>query len=391
MKLWLAGLSIFVFTHWSSTASLIAAEPYLEKVDVFPPKMNGIAVYRIPGIVITERGTVLAYCEARKNSKSDWGEIEVHLRRSNDGGKTWLPSQNIAHRGPRIEGNPRKPKGGEHEQTVNNPVAIVNRDDGSITMLYCVNYARCFSMRSLDDGLTWNDPVEITETFEAFRSQYDWKVIATGPGHGIQLRNGRFVVPIWLAYGAVGDHKPSAAGTIYSDDGGKTWRAGNIAVPNKSGFVEASETMLAELSTGDVMLISRSLSKPNRKIVSTSPDGATKWSPLRFHPDLLEPICMASIVSYPLRSATLLFSNPHSVATDDDGKEIPSGRGLRRNLSIKLSNDDGATWPISKTIEAGNSAYSDLAVMSDGTVLCLYEANPTIVCARMNIDWIESP
>jgi sialidase-1 len=141
---------------------LQSAEPFLDKAEVFPPGLNGIARYRIPGIVVTAKGTVLACCEARKNGSSDWGEIEVHPRRSTDGGKTWQPSQHIAHKANRIEVNPRTKESGEHEQTVNNPVAIVDRDTGAIEFLYCVNYARCFSMRSTDDGVTWSTPVEIT-------------------------------------------------------------------------------------------------------------------------------------------------------------------------------------------------------------------------------------
>lgn len=368
-----------------------AVEPLFEKVDVFPPGMNGVTVYRIPGVVVTTQGTVLAYCEARINDRSDWGEMEIHLRRSTDGGRTWEESQRIAHRGARIEGNPRKAVGGEHEQTVNNPVAIVDRETGNIEFLYCVNYARCFSMRSSDDGLSWSDPVEITSAFDSFRSRYDWKVIAPGPGHGIQLRSGRLVVPIWLAYGGIGDHKPSASGTLFSDDHGKTWHAGEIALPNEDELGNPNETMIAELSDGRVMLVTRSISKPNRKLVTTSPDGATQWRTPVFHPQLWEPICMASIVAHPARPGMLLFSNPHSVARNDNGDEIPGGRGKRQNLSIKLSHDDGETWPVNKTLEQGNSAYSDLAVLPDGTVVCLYEGNPTIHLARFNLEWLTGP
>ena len=126
--------------------SVQAAEPLLEKIDLFEPGMNGIAHYRIPGIVVTAKGTLLAYCEARKLDRKDWGEIEIHLRRSTDGGRTWEPARQIAHLGERIEGNPRKTTGGEREQTVNNPVAIVDRETGAIEFLYCINYSRCFSM-----------------------------------------------------------------------------------------------------------------------------------------------------------------------------------------------------------------------------------------------------
>jgi sialidase-1 len=368
-----------------------AAEPALEKNAVFPAGMNGIARYRIPGIAVTANGTVLAYSEARRNNSSDWGEIEVHLRRSTDGGKSWLEPKHIAHLGPRLEGNPHKKEDGAKEQTVNNPVAIVDHQTGSIELLYCINYARCYSIRSTDDGLTWSTPTDITATFEPFRKHYNWNVIATGPGHGIQLKSGRLVVPIWLAYGKPGDHAPSAAATIYSDDHGKTWLAGDLAVPNEAPFGNPNETMLTALSDGRVMLVTRSVSKPNRKIITISADGATGWSKPQFHDQLWEPICMASIVSHPAKPGTLIFSNPHRLGTDKEGKEIPAGRGKRGNLAIKLSRDDGKTWPVSKVLDPGNSAYSDLAVLPDGTVLCLYEGKADIVVARFTLDWLTQP
>jgi sialidase-1 len=369
---------------------LHAAEPLLEKSEVFPPGLNGIARYRIPGIVVTTKGTVLAYCEARKNDSKDWGEIEVHLRRSTDGGKSWLPVQHIAHQADRIEGNPhRKDAAGASEQTVNNPVAIVDRETGAIEFLYCVNYARCFSMRSTDDGFTWSKPVEITACFEPFRKKYDWKVIATGPGHGIQIKSGRLVVPIWLAYGNDGDHKPSAAATIYSDDHGKTWKVGDLCLPNEGDLGDPNETMITELSDGRVMLVSRSVSKASRKIITTSADGATGWTKPEFHDQLWEPICMASIVRHP--TGVLLFSNPHTLPLDKEGKLVPAGRGKRENLCIKLSRDDGKTWPINKVLDPGKAAYSDLAVLPDGTVLCFYERADSIDCARFNLEWVEQP
>ena len=372
----------------SVCAGLLQAAPLLETSDVFPQKMAGIARYRIPGIVVTAKGTLLAYAEARKNNSSDWGEIEIHLRRSLDGGKTWEAVKKIAHVGDRLEGNPRKQSGGEQEQTVNNPVAIVDRTTGAIEFLYCINYARCFSMRSTDDGVTWTTPVDITATFEPFRAKYDWKVIATGPGHGLQLKSGRLVVPIWLAYGKIGDHKPSAAATIYSDDHGKTWKAGDIAFPNAGEFGDPNETMITTLADGRVMLVARNVSKANRKLVSTSADGATGWSTPKFHDQLWEPICMASIVAHPTQPGTQLYSAPHTLGRDAAGNEIPAGRGKRENLSIKLSRDDGKTWPVNKTLDAGPSAYSDLAVLPDGTVLCLYEKNSDIVAARFNLEWL---
>lgn len=208
------------------------------------------------------------------------------------------------------------------------------------------------------------------------------------------MKTGRLIVPVWLAYGETGDHSPSSCGTIYSDDHGKSWKAGEIAVPNQGDFNNPNETMLTTTEEGSVMLVTRSVSKPNRKIVTTSPSGIGNWSTPRFHPQLLEPVCMASILRVPKsgdRDGCLLFTNPNQVARDKSGDEIPAGRGKRRNLTVKLSRDDGESWAVSKTIEAGPSAYSDLALLPDGTILCLYEGEQTIACARFNLEWIDSP
>lgn len=358
---------------------------------VFPAGLEGISRYRIPGMVVTSKGTVLAYCEGRRNGSSDWGEIEVRLRRSSDGGRTWGPSIHVAHHGERIEGNPKKKTGGEREQTVNNPVAIFDRQTGAIEMLYCVNYARCFSIRSTDDGATWSRPVEITAAFEPFRAKYDWKVIATGPGHGIQLKSGRLVVPIWLAYGKTGDHAPSACGTIFSDDHGKSWKAGEISVPNTNPWGNPNESILAELSGGRVLMVSRNVSGANRKIVTTSADGAAGWTKPEFHRQLLEPVCMAGLAAVLGKPGWLLFTCPESVARDSSGKEIPAGRGKRRNLSVRLSRDDGQSWTEAKTLEPGPSAYSDLAVLADGTIVCLCEVGNDIKLVRVQLDLIIGP
>ncbi len=370
--------------------SLQAAEPFLEKVDVFQGG-QGASLYRIPGIVVTAKGTVLAYCEARLNDSKDWGEIEVHLRRSLDGGKTWESPRHIAHHGPRAEGNPRKKEGGQSEQTVNNPVAIVDQK-GTLHFLYCLNYARCFYMSSTDDGLTFTAPREITAAFEGFKPRCPWNVLATGPGHGVQMKSGRLIVPVWLAYGPKpGDHAPSMAGTIYSDDHGQTWKAGDIAVPNEGDFANPNETTLALLSDGRVMLNTRSVSQASRRLITTSADGATGWTSPRFDAALWEPICMGSLTALPQKPGTLLFANPHTLKLDPTGQAVPGGRGPRENLSIKLSRDDGQTWPLNKTLESGKSAYSDLTTLPDGTLLCLYERDTRLTLARFNEAWIEAP
>ncbi len=234
-----------------------AGEPLLEKVDVFTAREGGYYHYRVPGIVVTPAGSVLAYCEARRQD-GDWADIDIVLRRSTDGGKTWSPLQVIAD-GSRYEGplNPSsKGRGGAGEGriTCNNVVLIPDHQSGIVHGLFCIEYARCYYLRSDDDGLTFSKPRDITGVFEAFRSDYDWRVLATGPGHGIQLSTGRLLVPVWLSLGTGGGgHHPSAIATIYSDDHGDSWQCGTIAADSTPAVPDPNETTAVELSDGRVL------------------------------------------------------------------------------------------------------------------------------------------
>jgi sialidase-1 len=380
-----------------------AAEPFLEKQDLFTVGDDpAYQLYHIPGIVVTARGSVLAWCEARKRAAgvSDWDDIRLLLRRSTDDGRTWSPPRSIA----RVEGPKRKnpfalrmKNVDPNDVTYNNPVLIADRD-GTVHMLFCLEYERVFYQRSGDDGVTWGAPVEITACFDAFKKDYAWKVLATGPNHGIQLKNGRLVAPVWLSTGEGGNaHRPSVTATVFSDDGGRTWQAGEIAVPCTETWINPNETVAVELVDGRVMLNVRSESKAHRRLVTTSPDGATNWSEPKFDEALLEPICMAGLVRYDHGGQRLLlFSNPHNLEGGRGGEPEPGKSRARKNLSVKISRDEGATWPVNRLLEDGPSAYSDLAVTPAGTILCFYGAGSKLSfsgsalrLARFNLAWLE--
>ncbi|MGC3972403.1 MAG: sialidase family protein [Pirellulales bacterium] len=381
-----------------------AAEPKLEQTDLFthPDAARGYNTYHIPGLAVTKQGTVLAYCEARKGGGGDWAHIDVVLRRSTDGGRTFDEPRHIAHLGkfvPRTELALKRSPQSKDFQTVNNPVAIVDHQTGAIHFVYCVNYAHCFYIRSDDDGVTFTPPVEITSAFEAFRSVYPWTVLATGPNHGIQTRGGRLVVPVWLSTGTgEGGHRPSVTSVIYSDDHGKSWHAGEIAVPCTDEFVNPNETVVVELADGSVMLNVRNESPAARRIVVTSPNGATQWSTPKFDDALLEPICMGAIVRLSTTATSdknrLVYAAPHGLPSTVGKVTLAD----RKNISVKLSYDEGRTWPVNRVLEAGPSGYSDLAVLPDGTMLCLYGRSEkegrdmyrdgSLRLARFNLEWL---
>ena len=384
-------------------SSACIAEPFIEKQDLFMAGEDpAYKIYHIPGVVVTAKGTVLAWCEARKRAAgvSDWDDIRILLRRSSDDGKTWSNAKSIVNvPGPKEKNSfALKMKNVDpNDVTYNNPVLIADRD-GTIHMLFCLEYMRVFYQRSEDDGVSWSQPAEVTRAFDTFRKDYDWQVLATGPNHGIQLKSNRLLVPVWLSTGTGGNaHRPSVTATVYSDDSGATWHAGEIAVPCTDEWINPNETVAIELNDRRVMLNVRNESKAHRRLVTISNDGATDWSKPRFDDALLEPICMGGIVRYSYGGKSLiLFSNPHNLDKAKGGAEPGKNRD-RKNLSMKISRDEGMTWPVNKTIEPGPSMYSDVAVTPSGTILCFYGRGATpgfagnsLTIARFNLEWLST-
>lgn len=339
----------------ASCGSLMAGERVGKPL--FTSGADGYHTYRIPALTVTTQGTVLAFCEGRKNSRSDTGDIDLLLKRSSDHGQTWSEHQVIWD---------------DAGNTCGNPCAVVDRATGTIWLLMTWNRGddhekdiialkskdtrRVFATHSTDDGHTWSAPKEITADVK----MTNWTWYATGPGGGIQLERGvhkgRLVIPC--------DHleartKSTFSHAIYSDDHGQTWKLGGTTKDrvNESAVVEAADgTLLLNMRNGERV-------QPVRQI-AFSKDGGLSWSGQCFDAALPEPRCQAALERYRWPVATnagvILFSNP------------ASSHG-RSNMTVRASYDDGQTWPATRLLHAGPSAYSALAALADGNVACLYE------------------
>jgi sialidase-1 len=398
------GREIHRLTGWTGPAARVGFRPWRNRMTLRslqiegtlidpPPKpkptghalfvsgQEGSHTYRIPALAVTTRGTVLAFCEARRERNSDTGNIDLVVKRSTDNGRTWSGQTVIWDDG----GN-----------TCGNPCVVVDRDTGTIWLLSTWNRGddhereiiagtsedtrRVFVIFSRDDGLTWSKPQEITNVVK----KDDWTWYATGPGSGIQIQHGphkgRLVIPC--------DHieartKHYYSHVIYSDDHGKTWKLGGTTPRH-----QVNECEVVELAGGRLMLNMRNYdrSKRNRQ-VAVSEDGGLTWTEQRFDEALIEPICQAAIERYRWptgeQEGVILFSNPAS-------------RSDRVNMTVRASLNEGRTWPHSRVLHQGPSAYSDLAVLADGTFACLYEAGAkhpyeSIVFASIEFDTLRSP
>jgi sialidase-1 len=329
-------------------------------------------------MVVSTNGTVLAFCEGRRESAGDTGSIDLLLKRSTDGGATWEPQQIVRSDAGNVCGN---------------PAPVVDESTGIIWLLMTWNLGsdhereilegtsedtrRVFVTHSTDDGLTWSSPREISASVK----KPHWRWYATGPVNGIQLtrggHRGRLVIPANHSDHSDPDRHPYRSHVIYSDDHGRTWELGGVQEDR------TNESTLVERADGSLLHNMRSYHGRNRRAIATSGDGGATWSKVTLDEALVEPVCQASLLRFdwprPDAPGRLLFSNPAS--------------NKRENMTVRLSNDDGATWPVSRTIHPGPSAYSSLAVLPDQTIACLFEGGEgspyeKIILARFPLSWL---
>jgi sialidase-1 len=343
-------------------------------VVVYKKNEQSYNCFRIPAIIKTKAGTLLAFAEGRRTSCGDEGEIDLVVKRSSDEGRTWSDLQVIWH---------------DAGNTCGNPAPVVDQSNGKIHLLMTWNLGtdaigtinngtstdtrRVYVTSSSDDGVTWAAPVEITTAVK----KTEWGWYATGPCHGIQLEKGdhagRLVIPcddIELnARGGKGH-----AHLIYSNDGGATWALGGVTPTHT---LNPNESAVAELSDGRLLLNCRCSNNNNLRVISKSADGGLTLSTIEIAYGFIDPVCQGSLLSANVSGThTLFFSNPASAT--------------RTNMTLKMSTDDGATWPKVYNVHAGPSGYSDIVMVSGAQIGVLFEKgtsayNETIAFKVINV------
>lgn len=341
-----------------ATNSSVALSRELSEVKLFQAGEAGYHTYRIPALVVANNADVLAFCEARKNSGADDGDIDLVLRRSKDGGKSWSELEVLFDDG---------------EHTIGNPCPVLDEKSGTVWLFVCRNNREILFTKSRDHGVSW-------EKLQAIRENIvpeSWYWVGTGPGHGIQLRDGRLLLPCWAdATPRLGEKQFSWM--LYSDDGGKSWKRSEPLPMDAS-----DECMVSECSDGSIYFNGRSRQNKRLRVVSRSRDGGVTWEEVSWDSALPEPSCQGS---------TLRFSRAGYHDRERLLCAAPASLDARKSMTLRLSYDDGKSWKYSREVAAGFGAYSDLAATFDRDILLLYEGDDyqSIRLARFDIEWVTN-
>lgn len=278
---------------------------------------------RIPGLIATDNGTLIGCYECR-SEYSDWAQIDIRVIRSTDGGNSFERVHLISGDG----------------DTLNNPVMV--QKDGVIHFLYLKNYHELFYCKSTDDGVTFTQPVDITDVLKS--SGFFYSCAALGPGHGI-VHNGRIIFPVWIAanHDDPKAHHPTSVTTLYSDDDGASWHFGewigeNLIDPNESALV----------SVGDSVMISIRNHSGYKRAFAVSKTGIDGWGEAALYDNMNDSICMGSMFA--------VGDTVYHINCDNDDKP-------RINLTVKISRDGFKSYESIVVDEKGG--YADLCVVGD--------------------------
>lgn len=367
-------LTIVALSLLLSRASLAQS---IRMVDVFESGREGYTSFRIPALLTTQQGTLLAFAEGREIS-SDHAANDIVLKRSEDSGMTWGNLQVVTEDG---------------DNSLNNPQVVQEQETGRIMLMYQRfpqgfherevvpgltgdTICRSYILYSDDDGRSWSEPAEITASVK--RPTFV-TTVASGPGIGIQLQRGAHAGRIIMPFNQ-GPFTKWKVYAVYSDDRGESWEYGEVAFNDSPGT--GNEVQMVELSDGSVMLNSRSYQGDQVRKVAVSSDGGANWSGLQDEPALVEPECQASLLRYSFPEdgevSRIVFANPASKDRRADG-------------TLRVSYDEGESWEVSRPLYKGPFAYSSLARLRNGDIGVLFEKDEyaTITLAIVPLDYLE--
>lgn len=344
-----------------------------EEYVVFNMGDYGSKFYRIPAIVTAKDGSLVTATDKRWESMADLpAKIDVVIRRSTDGGKTWSEPVTIAS----------DPKG------YGDASLVVDQKTGTIMCLFngkegfwtstCTKPIRHFYCLSTDNGVTWGDIVEFTdqiygskcEKCDAERKR--WKGMFLSSGASCQLSDGR-IMCVGVVQKGTGWSLMNYA--VWTDDLGKTWEISDLA------FDHGDESKVMELNNGSVLM---SIRHSPQRVLGCSNDHGKTWLPMIQHPEIRDPACNGDIIRY--------TSTKDGYDKDRIIHTIPYA-GSRSNVSVLISYDETNTWPVKKTIHLAGSAYSSAAVLPDGRIAVYYEKEQgsgyTMAVAIVTLDWLS--
>ncbi|GAA1768775.1 discoidin domain-containing protein [Agromyces humatus] len=361
-----------------------AGEPFYAEQQL---ATNGVGFpnYRIPALAVTNDGDILASYDGRPTAADSPGPNSILQRRSTDNGATW-EEQTFIH-----EGKVAAPIEGYSD-----PSYIVDRHTGDIFNFHVKSFDRGFGNSqpgvdpearnvihaevsvSEDDGHTWEHEVVTADV----TADLDWRSRFAASGQGIQLKYGEHAGRLIQQFTIINNDLGGAfqAVSVYSDDHGETWQVGEPV------GVGMDENKTVELSDGRVMLNSRDSQRSGFRKVAISDDGGVTYGEVVVDQELPDPTNNAAILrAFPNaeegsdRAKVLLFSNAGSSTQ-------------RANGVVRMSFDDGETWPVAKVFQPGGMAYSTLATLPNGNIGLLYEpesGNGGIRFAEFNLAWLE--
>jgi len=339
-----------------------------KSITLFENETGAYNCYRIPALIKSPDGSLLAFAEGRTDHCGDFGNIDLVVRKSIDGGTTWSPLRVLVD---------------NHNLQAANPAPVVDYLDplypeGRIFLFYNTGTASEQDVRlgkgnrevhyitSSDNGTTWSTPTNITEQVHynvtTSKASLDWRTHANTPGHALQLKKGdykgRLYIPANYSKGPPqkGYSEYRAYG-YYSDDHGLTWKV-SPDIP----FPSSNEAIGVELTDGTLMLNIREQNGNTKlRIIALSSDGGTSWDTIYFDPKLITPVCQSSILLFDnMDTPLLIYSGPNS-------------RDKREKMTLKISLDNGRNWKYEKEVYSGGSAYSDLVQIDAQSIGLLFE------------------